>query len=110
MVGQNVLLRVSRKEVIKRLKVFKKRATKKYPNIKSVILVGSVALNTHSARSDVDVVLIYQGNEPDYVYLKKTLSECVELPADLIMIEQSRIPGLSPKLRKEWFEKGVLIE
>ena len=87
-----VLLRVNREEVIRRLKEFKERVVRKYSNIKSVILVGSVATNTHTVRSDVDVVVIYEGREPNYAYLKETLSESVKLPADLIMIEESRIP------------------
>ncbi len=110
MSGQKVLLRVDREEVIRRLKEFKEWVVRKYSNIKSVILVGSVATNTHTVRSDVDVVVIYEGREPNYAYLKEALSECVKLLADLIMIEESKIPKLSPKLREEWLGKGVLID
>ena len=107
--GQKILLRVSREEVIKRLKSFKERATLMWPSITQVLLIGSVASNTHTARSDVDVVVIYKGKEPDYAPLKELLSECVKLPADLIVIEKGRLTRLSNKVREEWFEKGIII-
>lgn len=109
MSGRRVLSRVGREEVVRRLKSFKERAVRVCPNITQVILVGSVALNTHTARSDVDVVVIYRGREPDYARLKEILSECVKLPADLILIEERRVTRLSPKVRDEWFRKGIII-
>ncbi len=107
--GQKILLRVSREEIIKRLKSFKERATLMWPSITQVVLIGSVASNTHTARSDVDVVVIYKGEEPDYALLKEVLSECVRLPADLIVIEEGRLTRLSSKVREEWFKEGVII-
>lgn len=107
--GQKVLSRISKEEVVRRLKLFKERALRKYPSIKTVVLIGSIATNTHTARSDVDVIVVYRGREPNYAHLKEMLSECVKMPADLIVIDEDKIPRLSPKVKEEWFRKGVVV-
>lgn len=109
MSGLRVFSRVPREEIIKRLKRFKERAMMKYPNIVDVILVGSVARGEHGPFSDVDVVVIYEGEEPDYAELKLELARAVDLPADLILIKSSELGKLTPRARKEWLEDGVRI-
>ncbi len=109
MSGLRVFSRVPRNKIIEGLRRFSEVAKQMYPNIVEVILVGSVARDEHGPMSDVDVVVVYRGEEPDYARLKVELVKAVDMPADLILVEESMIKHLSPRVRKEWLDEGVRL-
>lgn len=109
MSGVRVLWRRSREEIIRLTRRFAEKAVEKHPSIKRVCIAGSVARNTHSPRSDVDIVIVYSGEKPSYACLKKIASETIGLPVDIVLVDHKSLGEISEKTKKEWLENSVQI-
>ncbi len=92
---------MSRKDIIKILRNYKKDVAKQY-NILTIGVFGSVARGELKKNSDVDVVI--RISEPDLFMLagiKNDLEERLQRPVDIVTYRETMNPFLKKKIDSE---------
>jgi len=104
---------MDRKELIKKLKEFKKKIEKKY-GVDTLILFGSRATNKYGKESDVDLIIVgdFKGRNslirvpPLYDYWD------IDLPVDFLCYTPKEFEELKNKISivKEALSEGIIIK
>ena len=96
---------MTRTEIIKILKKYKKENAKKY-GINSLGLFGSISRNEIKDESDVDIII--ETTEVDIfimVHIKDDLEELLKKPVDLVRNRQ----GMNPYLKKHIERDAIYV-
>lgn len=101
---------LTRDKVIERLKQGQVNLERRL-RISKMILYGSYAVGRHTAGSDIDVVVVYEGKERPDAY--KVVMEAVGLPRlepKIYTVDQfNALMSQSPKFAETLHEEGILI-
>ncbi len=92
---------MNRKEIIEYLKKFKEESKNKY-HIELLGVFGSVARDTISANSDIDIVVRLKKQDLfELIGIKQDLEEYLELPVDVVSYREKMNLFLKKRIDKE---------
>jgi len=92
---------MNRKEIIEYLKKFKEESKNKY-HIELLGVFGSVARDTISANSDIDIVVrLTKQDLFELIGIKQDLEEYLELPVDVVSYREKMNLFLKKRIDKE---------
>jgi len=93
---------ITRNDVEKKVKDSLPGLKKEY-KVKSIGIFGSVARNSHSSNSDIDILVELEKGHKDffnYLHLKEFLEKLLKAKVDLV-IKEALKPGLKKAILKE---------
>ncbi|MCK5146496.1 nucleotidyltransferase domain-containing protein [bacterium] len=92
---------MSRSEIIRILKTFKKESAEEY-GILTLGIFGSVARDEAECTSDVDIVVTTKTPDPYIiVHIKESIEKKLQLPVDIIRHRNKMNPFLKKRIDKE---------
>lgn len=90
-----------RKEIIKYLKKFKEENNNKY-HIERLGIFGSVARDTASVNSDIDIVVVLTRQDLfEIIGIKQSLEESLKSPVDVVSYREKMNSFLKQRIDKE---------